>query len=82
MFLISTEMRVCGCEVRKAAIDAGRISERCQHGRHDAQMGALERADVARNVDDLINGGQRLCGLVIERSSLLRWQEAPFSPNK
>jgi hypothetical protein len=37
---------------------------------------------MSRAIDDLINGGECFLSLAIERSSLLRWQEALFSPNK
>jgi len=47
----------------------GQNAGRRQHRRDDAQMRTLERTDVARDIDDLINGGRRLCGLVIMSAS-------------
>jgi hypothetical protein len=63
--------------------DRGRQNaERRHHGRYHAKMRILERANIPRNVDDLINRGQCPLGLAIEHPSFFAGHKPAPLPNK
>jgi hypothetical protein len=66
----------------KGADPRRQYPECCDHRRHDAQMVTPEGADVARDVDDLIDGCQRLLCLAIECPSLRSWLKPPSLPDE